>query len=127
MAFSTTTSIRVKQVPGKGLGVFAVCDIAAEELIERCPVLVMSKSEVWQADSLLSRYVFSWGKGKVALALGYGSLYNHSFCPNAYYQDRGRRCKQFRALRDIAAGEEVTINYNGLDDAESPVGFEVIE
>ena len=127
MAFSTTKSIRVKQVPGKGLGVFAVCEIAEEELIERCPVLVMSKSDVWQVDSLLSRYVFSWGKGKVALALGYGSLYNHSFRPNAYHQDLGRRCKQFRALRDIAAGEEITINYNGLDDAARPVGFEVID
>lgn len=127
MAFSTSASIRVKQVPGKGLGVFAVSDIAEQELIERCPVLVMSKSDVWQADSLLSRYVFVWGKGKVALALGYGSLYNHSIRPNAYYEDRGRRCKQFRALRDITAGEEITINYNGLDDIDSPVGFEVIE
>ena len=79
MAFSTSQSICVKQVAGKGLGVFAACDIAADELIERCPVLVMTKSDVWQADSLLSRYVFSWGKAKVALALGYGSLYNHSY------------------------------------------------
>ena len=28
-------------------------------------------------------YVFEWGEGKVALALGFGSLYNHSYRPNA--------------------------------------------
>lgn len=127
MPFSASTAIVVKQVPGKGLGVFASRDIAADEVIERCPVLVMSKSDVWQVDAVLSRYVFSWGDGKVALALGYGSLYNHSFQPNARCEDRGRRCKQFLAIRDIAAGEEITFNYNGSPDDQSAVGFEVVE
>lgn len=127
MPFSPSNAIYVKQVAGKGLGVFAAREIASDEVIERCPVLVMAKSDVWQFDSLLSRYVFNWGNGKVALALGYGSIYNHSFQPNARCDDRGRRSKEFIALRDIAKGEEITFNYNGSAADMSPVGFDAIE
>ena len=55
-------------------------------------------------------YVFEWGEGKVALALGFGSLYNHSYRPNARYNDVGPQTKAFKALREIAPGEEVTVN-----------------
>ena len=41
--------------------------------------------------------------------------------------DRAGRTKLFTALRDIAAGEEITVNYNGEPDDETPVGFEVVE
>ncbi len=100
MAFAASTAVCVKEVRGKGWGVFAARDIAADEIIERCPMLVLSKSDVWQVDATLSRYVFTWCNDQVALALGYGSLYNHSFQPNARCEDRGRRCKQFIAVRD---------------------------
>jgi len=46
----------------------------------------------------------------VALALGYRSLYNHSFRPNARYDDVGPLTKDFTALRDIQPGEEITVN-----------------
>lgn len=127
MPFVASNAVQVKEVRGKGLGVFAARDIASDEVIERCPVLVLSKSDVWQVDSSLSRYVFTWRDDQVALALGYGSLYNHSFEPNARCEDRGRRCKQFVAIREIVEGEEITFNYNGTVDDTSPVGFAVVE
>ena len=68
-----------------------------------------------------------WGRGKLALALGYGSLYNHSYRPNARYVDLAGRTKLFTAMRDIAAGEEITVNYNGEPEDDTPVGFEVVE
>jgi hypothetical protein len=71
--------------------------------------------------------VFEYGKGKVALALGFGSLYNHSYKPNARYDDAPSQVKEFRALRDIKAGEEITINYNGAEDIMDPVEFNVVE
>jgi SET domain-containing protein len=58
---------------------------------------------------------------------GYGSLYNHSYRPNARYVDLAGRTKLFTAIRDIAAGEEITVNYNGEPGDETPVGFEVVE
>ncbi|MFN5799515.1 MAG: SET domain-containing protein-lysine N-methyltransferase, partial [Planctomyces sp.] len=54
-------------------------------------------------------------------------LYNHSFTPNARYDDAGRQVKEFRALRDIQPGEEITINYNGTEDGTDPVEFDVVE
>jgi hypothetical protein len=33
----------------------------------------------------------------------------------------------FTAIRDIAAGEEITVNDNGEPGDETPVGFEVVE
>jgi SET domain-containing protein len=43
--------------------------------------------------------------------LGYGSLYNHSDEPNAEYTHEADDAYSFMAVRDIAAGEEITISY----------------
>jgi SET domain-containing protein len=72
-------------------------------------------------------YVFIWGKKTVAIALGYGSLYNHSYSPNARYYDGPGRTKVFMALRTIRAGEEILVNYNGDPKSREKVEFDVIE
>ncbi|MFM8476053.1 MAG: SET domain-containing protein-lysine N-methyltransferase [Planctomycetaceae bacterium] len=64
---------------------------------------------------------------RTAIALGFGSLYNHSYSPNARYDDVGRQIKEYKALRDIQKGEEITINYNGSEDCMDPVDFDVLE
>ena len=43
--------------------------------------------------------------------LGYGSLYNHSGEPSAEYVQHEDDSLAFMALRDIAEGEEITIDY----------------
>jgi SET domain-containing protein len=88
------------------------------------PVEDLRNGERWNG---LASYCFHWGEKTVALALGYGSMYNHSFRPNAKYEDIGRQTKVFRAIREIQVGEEVTINYNADPKDRSPVGFAVIE
>ena len=92
-------------------------------------MLVLRLDEIKNGDGWtgLAGFCFLWGEGTVALALGYGSLYNHSFAPNARYDDEGRQVKVYSAIRDIAAGEEITINYNGEPTDRSPVGFDVVE
>lgn len=128
MPLTHSEKIEVRQVKGKGRGVFARGTIREGEVIERVPVLVLSVNDPEGAESLgdIAGYVFHWGKGTVALALGYGSLYNHSYRPNARYDDEPRK-KVFTALRDIAPGEEITVNYNGDPDDDDPVGFDVLE
>ena len=126
MAHTQSDSIEVKRIKGKGRGVFARRSIRKGEEIERVPVLVYSVEES-EAGTILPHYCFAWGKGTVALALGYGSLYNHSYRPNARYDDVGPRTKTFTALRDIAAGEEITVNYNGNPRSRAKVWFEVVE
>lgn len=129
MALIQSSAIEVRTVRGKGRGVFARRPIGEGEVIERVPVVVLDAAELRNPDGWigLASYCFLWDTGRYALALGYGSLYNHSYQPNARYDDAGRMTKVFTALRDIAAGEEITVNYNGEPNDLSPVGFEVLE
>ncbi|APZ96681.1 SET domain-containing protein [Fuerstiella marisgermanici] len=128
MPIYTSPHIEVKQTKGKGRGVFARSFIPEGTEFERVPVIVMPDAEVLGPEgSVLANYVFEWGRGTVAMALGFGSMYNHSYSANARYDDVGRQTKVYTALRDILPGEEITINYNGDENDMSPVGFEVDE
>jgi len=117
--------LEVRRAPGKGRGVFARVDIPEGTIVERVPLLIVDADEL--EDSGLMDYVFIWSKKTVAIALGYGSIYNHSFVPNARYYDGPGRTKVFMALRDIQAGEEITVNYNGDPKDRERVEFDVVE
>ncbi len=129
MAYNQSDAILVKQIKGKGRGVFARRPIVRGEVIEQVPMIVMPGTEFEQglSSTLLADYCFAWGDNQVALALGYGSIYNHSYTPNARYDDVGPRTKVFTALRAIEPGEEITVNYNGKPRSRSRVWFRVIE
>ncbi|MBM4069547.1 MAG: SET domain-containing protein [Planctomycetes bacterium] len=119
--------IQVKRVKGKGRGVFARCDIARGSVIEVAPVMLVPVATI--VDGLhnpdLARFYFMWNDKYVAMVLGYGSLYNHSYQPNARYEDGRGKTLLFRSIRKIKAGDEITINYNGRPGDRRPVGFEV--
>ncbi len=118
--------IYVRRIKGKGRGVFARAPIRKGTVIEHVPVLVVPiKNLVGGLENpTLRKYFYIWGKGTVAISLGYGSLYNHSYAPNAEYE-HSTRSMIYRALRNIKKGEEITINYNGDPKDRSPVGFVV--
>jgi len=65
----------------------------------------------------------------LALALGFGSIYNHSYKPNATYKINQREMiVDFIALDIIKKDSEITFNYSsGSDkkDKKSPLWFEV--
>jgi hypothetical protein len=129
MVLTHSDAIEVKRVRGKGRGIFARRLLRRGAVIERVPVLVLAVEELRDARSWdgLAGYCFLWSRGSLALALGYGSLYNHSYRPNARYDDEEGRIMVFTALRDIGRGEEITVNYNGAPGDETPVGFDVVE
>ena len=128
MSITQSNLIEVKHTKKKGRGVFARTLIPEGTVFERVPLLIIPSSEILhtETDTTLLGYIFEYKK-QVALALGYGSLYNHSYNPNARYDDVGRQTKEFRALRDIYPGEEITINYNGAEDIMDPVEFPVLD
>lgn len=128
MPLTQSVLIEIRNIRGKGRGVFARVLIPEGTVFERVPLLVIPAAEVLEGEDnrVLQDYVFEYKKD-VALALGYGSLYNHSYNPNARYDDAGRQIKEFRALRDIHPGEEITINYNGAEDIMDPVEFHVVD
>lgn len=124
---STTPNLEVRLSPGRGRGVFAIASIRQGEVFDRAYALVIP-DEQWPhiERSLLVNYCYAWGN-EGALALGAGSLYNHSYTPNARYIRRmDELVIDYVALRDIAPGDEITINYNGATDDRSPLWFEVV-
>lgn len=124
-------AVLVVKVRGKGRGVRAARRFRRDEVIERAPVVVLSAAD-WEIASQteVARYCFLWGPGgrQAGIALGTGSLFNHSYTPNAIARPLvGERVMEFVALRDIDEGEEITINYNGDPEDRAPVGFRVRE
>lgn len=111
-----------------GRGVFTSLPIAAGTVVEVAPVLVMGAAERALLDqTLLHDYIFEWGEGrdKVMVALGYVSIYNHA-CPSncEYEMDYEDESIAIKSVRDISAGEELFINYNGDYDDARDVWFE---
>lgn len=101
----------------KGRGVFARRDIAKGEVIERAPVVPMSKDDIPESGGAPDGYVLEWDdetEGEEhALVLGYVMLYNHGENPNLHLDsDYEENTITVTALRDIKAGEELTWNYN---------------
>jgi uncharacterized protein len=129
MGFTQTDAIEIKRINGKGRGVFARQWIRDGEVIERVPVIVLPVAETKRESgrTAIEGYCFEWGRGTVAVAMGYGSFYNHSYEPNARYDDAAGQTKVFKAIRDIAPGEEIVVNYNGEPDDLTPVWFKVVE
>jgi SET domain-containing protein len=119
--------ICVREVKGKGRGVFATFRIKKGTIIERVPVLLVPIEDLVGGleNPTLNKYFYQWNKKHIAVSLGYGSLYNHSFEPNACYI-HGSKTLTYRALRDIAKGEEITINYNFAPEDRTPMAFKVM-
>jgi uncharacterized protein len=120
----------VASSPGRGRGVFARRPFARNEVIELCPVIALSERDAERLNETgLYDYYFGWGKdGKqAAIALGFGSLYNHSFTPNAEHRkDIAGNTMSIVAVREIAAGEEIFIRYQtGIDSERQAMWFEV--
>lgn len=112
---TVTADLRVGDSPiGAGRGVFARRPFAAGEVIEHCPMLIADEEQGAALEIGAEGYVFTWGEGSTALALGFGSLYNHSFDPNATTLETDDELV-ISALRDIAADEEIFINYTGTE------------
>ena len=109
-----------------GLGVFARRPFAADEVVEVCPIVVCpAPDETHLEQTNLRGLYFHWDDDAVALALGYGSLYNHAWDPNARYEaDADAERIRFVAVRPIACGEEITVNYTGEPAGVGDLWFE---
>jgi uncharacterized protein len=112
-----------------GRGIFASRTIQKGELIHQAPVIVCPGDQYKKLKkTVLRNYYFNWGENydHVAIALGYGSLFNHSYSPNAMFENNLKEeTVDFIALKRIKAGEEIFVNYNGDPDDEGPLWFDV--
>ncbi|HJY98485.1 MAG TPA: SET domain-containing protein [Patescibacteria group bacterium] len=122
-------NVAIRRFAKKGRGVFALKNFKRGEIIENCPVLIFTPKERKHLEKTqLNYYIYPWRSTRGAsLTLGYGSIYNHSFKPNAdWKQNFKTRSMVFRAVAPIKKGEEITVNYNGEPDDNTPIDwFEV--
>ena len=110
----------------RGRGVFTDHPIPQGTIVEVSPIVEIHHP--WNDLPLdVKRVVYDWGYliGQPAtlvsaIALGLGSLFNHTSNPNVSYTGHaGDKTIIFTAMRDIAAGEELTIDYNADMDPET--------
>ena len=117
----------IKEVEKKGRGVFSSVPFAAGALIEICPMLVFSVDDF---DYIMSTFIINYcffynqKEGLAGLATGFGSLYNHSTPANAFHKiNKEEKSVSIFAVRDIAAHEEICINYHGEYNSKSTLWF----
>lgn len=111
-----------------GRGIITTEDIKAGDMIEICPVIILSQEDLKLIHQThLHDYYFMWDKGKCAIALGYGSIYNHARQPNADYKmDFENQSIDVFCIKDIDAGEEITVSYlHAAKKDEKSLWFEV--
>lgn len=125
---NSNLQIQHTQTP-KGRGVFARRNFRQGEIVETTPVLLIHCP--WdQLSREIQAVVYDWAfltstEGTVwALALGPGSLVNHSDKPNLSFEaDVDLQALVYRALIDIPLGDELTIDYNADIEAGRPDWF----
>ena len=114
--------------PKRGRGIFATKNIKKGTVIEISPVIVLTEKERKTIEkTLLFHYVFEWGvdKKKAALALGYVSLYNHSYDSNCEYEmEFGKKLMTIKTVKNIKKGDELFINYNAVHNDKTKVWFD---
>ena len=114
----------------RGRGVFTAEAIPSGTVIEIAPVIPMAAADRAMIDqTLLHDYIFVWEAppATCCMALGYVPVYNHAYASNCEYEmDYNADTIGIRTVRNIEAGEELTINYNGEWNDEKPVWFHAI-
>jgi hypothetical protein len=117
----SNVEIRDTETP-KRRGVFALQSFQSGEIVEICPVIVF-QCPYDLLPKELQDYVFDWSdldvnapKDMQAIAMGYGGMYNGDNPANLRYEaviEGVQLLQQFVAVRNINAGEELTVNYSG--------------
>jgi len=134
--FIHTNVTLTTQMPGlyildtekRGRAVYCVEDISKGSLIEICPVIILDKTDTDVIHNTeLHDFYFVWDieKGTSAIALGYGSLYNHSDEPNAEFViSRDTAEIRILASQDIPSGTEIMIDYISAKDEGIELWFD---
>jgi SET domain-containing protein len=124
------STLFIADATNRGRGVFTEEALPAGLLLEESPVIVMPPKDRPLLDqTLLHDYIFEWNPGEekaCCMALGWVPLYNHSYASNCEYEmDYDAQVMRIHTVRAVAAGEELTINYNGDWNDAAPVWFKV--
>ena len=108
-------NLYMKESIGKGRGIYAKEKIRSNTLISISPVLLFPDScgaLISPEKAILNSYTYTWDKSTQALALGLGSLYNHSKMNNVgFYLDKQKYLIRHYSICDIEKDTELCIDY----------------
>jgi len=99
---------------GSGRGLFASEPLLRGTLIHSAPCLLVTKASYQEhaKHTVLEHYLFNTPNGDKLLALGYGSIFNHSDSPNVDYRiDKPNLTVNYYASKGVEKGEELFIYY----------------
>jgi uncharacterized protein len=121
-------TLYIKESNKKGRGVFSKQNIIKGAVIETCLLIVMPDVDYdFSSFTIVNDYCFRFDKGEnqIAIAMGFGSLYNHKCPANADHKiDTETKTMQIIALEDIPAHQEIYINYHGAFNDNTLEWFE---
>ncbi|KZT64622.1 hypothetical protein DAEQUDRAFT_601696 [Daedalea quercina L-15889] len=109
-----SSGLRIGYSVEKGRAVYAARFLEPQTVVEISPVLLFTSTEYEEHGryTVLDHYTFRWRDGRMALALGLGSLFNHSQNPNVSYTlDHDTDSIRYTTTRRIEEGEELCIFY----------------
>jgi hypothetical protein len=139
---ASTSPVHVGASSRHGRGVFSNTELPVGTIVEVSPVLLITREE-GDRDDVFGRYIFEWDVDAdltaYALALGWGSLFNHAGDPSCAYTRADddetiaaslaaapggvtglaaglAPALLFTTLRAVIAGEELTIDYSGFGE-----------
>lgn len=95
-----------------GRCVFSSKDIKKNEIVEISELILIKKDKEIKKihETILNNYVYSYGPKWIAIALGIGSLFNHSKKPNIHYYKKNKKL-YFIAKKDIKKNNQLFIDY----------------
>lgn len=111
--------VEVKSTKKMGRGVYATQYIKAGTKVHTAEFIKLKDSEL-PMNGVLAKYAFTYSKKYSVIALGVGSLFNHSNMPTveAYFAEHdGREVMEYWSTADIKAGEQLFISYGGEEYA----------
>lgn len=121
----------IAESEGRGRGVFTAVDIDKGDIIEYAPVIIIPPKQLTNINkTVFYDYYFNWPQpeGAACVALGYGSIYNHSLKPNAeIVLDIDNNILEFHCLKETSAGSEILIDYTGGEkEASKKLWFKTV-
>lgn len=111
---------KIIEYPGMGRGLVATQDIRQNTVIHIADLLELNKKDSKLVQKTkLTNYVYDLGYGKSAIALGFGSLFNHSENENVDFKLVKIKSKNsptrtvivYTTNRLIQEGDQLFINY----------------
>lgn len=125
-----TIKTSLKEFKNKGIG------LVSEEFVKKGQImweynqkidLFFNKEDIpKEMKNFFETYAVDCGDGRIFLSIDNARFMNHSKNPNIKSLGKGSEItKDCIAIRDINPGEEITIDYEDIEDV--PIDFKVVE